>query len=577
LVILVQSSPAFLFRFLASCALGLLSGPAFLGAETVRAARFGAVPNDGVDDTASLQAALDFCARLPGTTLVLEPGTYDLTAKRGARQVLTLRNGRSVKIEGNGATFVVHSWTTALLVQNCTHIALNHLSFDWLPLPYLQAHIVATEPGKTYLAPAGSALSGIEGSLVTSFFQYDEARQEPARDAFDWYAEGSKTGALKLTIDASGRIALPLATPKLRVGDALILRYHTYGANALFAVSSDFVVLNGVAVHSAPGMAVYMTGCENIEVSNVTVDIPAGSGRWISTNADGLHFTQCRGKIEIANCTLRKMGDDAVNIGSLIMRSTPGPSRRQIILEHGGFSRQGMPPPRIADVLSFSRPESPFETVFSTAVRASPATGMPRSLNIEVSADIPAGLDDAVVVNESCRPVVSIKGCTIGNNRARGLWLQAATQGVIEDTHILGTSGPAIELRADVYRWWEGPPPANLTFVKCDFSNCNYGPGRNEAIVSTYVQGRDGQNVASTPITNIHFQSCTFSGAGTAAAFHSIAGVSITGCAFADTLDDSLDADPSLALGEHDNQYGGIPFHPRIRLSGKTLKPGKAS
>jgi polygalacturonase len=345
----------------------------------------------------------------------------------------------------------------------------------------------------------------------------------------------------------------------------VIVRYKTYGANALFVVNAKNVVLKSVAVYSAPGMAMYMAGCEDVAISDMTVDTPQGSDRWISTNADGLHFTQCRGTISIVNSTLRKMGDDAVNIGGFVMRSKPGGSPRQVTLEHGGVDRQGMPPPKAGDVLSFSRPEAPFETVFSTTVEDSPAKGMPRSLGVEVSDDIPTDLDGAVVVNESCRPAVSIKNCTIGNNRARGLWLQATTQGVIADTRITGTSGPAIELRADASHWWEGPPPSNITFVNCAFSDCNYGPGHNKAIVSTYVQGRDGKNVAGTPISNIRFQDCTFSGSGTAASFHSIAGVNITGCTFDDTLEDTLEGDSGLVMGEHENHRAGTAYHPRIR------------
>ena len=39
---------------------------------------FGAIPNDGQDDTAALRAAAQHCRQHPGTTLVFAPGIYTL-------------------------------------------------------------------------------------------------------------------------------------------------------------------------------------------------------------------------------------------------------------------------------------------------------------------------------------------------------------------------------------------------------------------------------------------------------------------------------------------------------------------
>ena len=51
----------------------------------VTARQFGAIPDDGRDDTKALRAAAEYCRRHPGTTLVIAPGTYRLRDAQAER------------------------------------------------------------------------------------------------------------------------------------------------------------------------------------------------------------------------------------------------------------------------------------------------------------------------------------------------------------------------------------------------------------------------------------------------------------------------------------------------------------
>ena len=58
---------------LASSALATPAG------KTVSAARFGAKPDDGKDDTKALRKAARYCRQHPGTTLLIPAGVYQIT------------------------------------------------------------------------------------------------------------------------------------------------------------------------------------------------------------------------------------------------------------------------------------------------------------------------------------------------------------------------------------------------------------------------------------------------------------------------------------------------------------------
>jgi hypothetical protein len=69
--------------------------------------RFGAVPNDGIDDTMAIQTAIDTIADKGGGSVLFPPGTYDVSIQRQGQQfqALKLRSGLRLAASNNqGAT-----------------------------------------------------------------------------------------------------------------------------------------------------------------------------------------------------------------------------------------------------------------------------------------------------------------------------------------------------------------------------------------------------------------------------------------------------------------------------------------
>jgi hypothetical protein len=86
------------------------------GAERLTIERFGAVADDGKDDTAAFGAALAKLADTPGASLELQPGTYDLATRATppdgtSPPLLVVKNVRDVTIDGRGAQLVCHDYS----------------------------------------------------------------------------------------------------------------------------------------------------------------------------------------------------------------------------------------------------------------------------------------------------------------------------------------------------------------------------------------------------------------------------------------------------------------------------------
>ena len=72
-----------------------LPAPPQIAKSSVVVTQFGAVPNDGTDDTAAIQTAIDTIARKGGGSVMFPPGTYNISIQRGGKylQALKLRSG----------------------------------------------------------------------------------------------------------------------------------------------------------------------------------------------------------------------------------------------------------------------------------------------------------------------------------------------------------------------------------------------------------------------------------------------------------------------------------------------------
>jgi hypothetical protein len=472
--------------------LGLAAALLFLGAATVAAqtisvAAYGAKPNDGIDDTVAIQNALSASSGQPGSTVFFPPGTYDISAPAGSNRCLFLWKAIGVTIEGNGALLLVHSWQTGLEIDLCRNTSVNNLQFDWSPLPFVQAKIVAHDASGATVEIQSPSVMPAGPVNVTSVFEYDLQNQRPTSNrANDFWP--ATTATFVPTTATQAHLAMDLS--KLPDGAYVIVRFKTYGSAAVASTTAAGLSCNGLSVYSSPGMGLVFCDSSAITVTNSSVDVPAGSGRWLSTCADGMHFTMCRGDVAIVGCTLARMGDDGVSLHRLNLVSAGRTGTRAISVQHGAASKTGLPALRPGDLISFAPLADPFHPTFTTKVVSSTAPyGLYPTISIVVDKDVSdALLLGSVIANESWGPNVSIINTTVAQNRARGFWLQIPVA-QIQNCSVNQSSGPALEVRCDVNNWWEGAPATSVLINNCDFSHCNYGIGSGAADLNVYAQG----------------------------------------------------------------------------------------
>ncbi len=103
------------------------------GLREVRVTDFGAVPDDGKDDTQAILAALEECKRRAPCVLVFPKGRYDVHAGSNPRNrwVLFPVSGiNGLTVDGKGSTLMVHGITGLFWFEKCADLTLRNLTVD---------------------------------------------------------------------------------------------------------------------------------------------------------------------------------------------------------------------------------------------------------------------------------------------------------------------------------------------------------------------------------------------------------------------------------------------------------------
>lgn len=81
---------------------------------------------------------------------------------------------------------------------------------------------------------------------------------------------------------------------------------------AILLLRSTNTLLEGVTIHSQPGMGIVGFDSRDVTIRRLSV-VPA-DGYDFSTNTDATHFACCEGTISFDGCLFRGQGDDATNV-----------------------------------------------------------------------------------------------------------------------------------------------------------------------------------------------------------------------------------------------------------------------
>lgn len=293
----------------------------------VVASDYGVIPNTGSDMTENLQNVIGMLS--DGATLVLDEGKYIVSPEIGEKYCLSLANLKNVTIDGRGASFLLSdSFSGFASIKGGSGITLKNITVDYENKPWEQGTVTnlvraANENEKSYFD-----MKVIDNS---GFFDTERFKNNVAscfltvRDNDDPTLQNKKSNEHYLV---SGVTSLGNDTYRfyisdwsegmifgggMELGDKVIINLRNMSGSAFVVSGASDVEINNVRVLASGECgikAIYMNGDLSIDGFQMRI----ADGRWICSNADGVHFQFSRGKLRMRNCVFEGLGDDCVNL-----------------------------------------------------------------------------------------------------------------------------------------------------------------------------------------------------------------------------------------------------------------------
>ena len=310
-----------------------------ISARQISIAQFGLMPNTGENALPYVQMAIRECKTLPDVTLYFPKGRYDFFPEGGVGDPATdifrqrsevgfsIQKIKNFTLDGGGSEFIFHGRMQIAGIDSCEGVSLRNFSVDWdRPLisqgeiigigsDYIDIHVdrdqypYAVENGKVLFEGEGWKLP-----VLTMYSTlYDAENKEILYNTWDAsLGDVFEQKAVEVDANTLRFYGKPAIQPPLGTLVALFhVRYLTPGISLN---RSKDILLKDITLYHALSNAFNGHRCENITMDNANVRVNDAKGRCFSSVADASHFSECRGKVRILNCSHTGQGDDFINV-----------------------------------------------------------------------------------------------------------------------------------------------------------------------------------------------------------------------------------------------------------------------
>ncbi len=469
-----------------------------ISARQISIAQFGLMPNTGENALPYVQMAIRECKTLPDVTLYFPKGRYDFFPEGGVGDPATdifrqrsevgfsIQKIKNFTLDGGGSEFIFHGRMQIAGIDSCEGVSLRNFSVDWdRPLisqgeiigigsDYIDIHVdrdqypYAVENGKVLFEGEGWKLP-----VLTMYSTlYDAENKEILYNTWDAsLGDVFEQKAVEVDANTLRFYGKPAIQPPLGTLVALFhVRYLTPGISLN---RSKDILLKDITLYHALSNAFNGHRCENITMDNANVRVNDAKGRCFSSVADASHFSECRGKVRILNCSHTGQGDDFINVHGTSVKIANVIDPYTVTVPSDGKGNGNSVTVGdsywVIDKISAQR-----EKVLKVQSKQ-PVFENGRGIGHRIRFDkqLPPNIQKGDFLEcKTWTPEVEIRNCRIlKRHRARGILITTPRKVAIEDNYFR-TAGAAILIEGDFNYWFESGACTNLTIRNNLFDNC---------------------------------------------------------------------------------------------------------
>lgn len=278
----------------------------------------------------------------------------------------------------------------------------------------------------------------------------------------------------------------------LSVGDRTCIRHTIYGSSTITLSDCNDTIIKNVTMYSVPGMGiVVLPKCKNLTIDGLKIVAKEGSNNLMPGNCDGIHMTGLCGKFIMKNCVFDGLGDDALNVHSIVGTITEIIDNSTIKCNYCKKSPNGVLSKKWCEIGDIIKVFDPDSMSLTGSIRV--VSFIDGVLKFEpIFGSYKKG--DALQ-NTTYSPSLEIDNCVVRNTRARGFLIQTK-DAEVKNCTFFGMSSNAIQAAPSFKFWYEAGPVENLYVHDNVIEKCGFVRENAPAIAILSNQSASAEGIA---------------------------------------------------------------------------------
>lgn len=438
-------------------------------------------------------------------TIILEKGVYHFYAKNSPDAYLRVTNScsegewdkgevknqcrvstliedvKNLTIDGNGSVFILHGKYTNIAIRNSENIAIKNLIIR-TDNPNIHEFKVVNK-GIGFVDFEIDKDSKYVNENGKFYFIGDEYKLDFMKDRkkYLWIGriDGENTDILKVHSfhPLKRAICFKELSPYLfrakmpSIGFKIDERFYILDVirknHGVFIDKSKNISLTNYEQNFNYGLAVVAQDSENIKISDSRFRPNPEGSKLITSIADFVQISMCRGDIEIVGNFFEGSCDDALNVHGVHYKISDIQGNK-ITVEYCHHQTSGFCPFREGDIIKIINPDTLVEHNRTTLKSTKLVDEYIIELELEkVEAEI-----GMVVENLSACPNLIYKNNIINRIMTRGILVTTSGKVVVENNEFRSTSANSIVISDDAALWFESGNVTNVEIKNNKFLRC---------------------------------------------------------------------------------------------------------
>lgn len=399
-----------------------------------------------------------------------------------AKVAFNLKNIKNLKIEGNGAGFIIDGRVTNAAIQSCENIEINNIEIDAvnpdlheLKVTAIGNHYVDFEvdaesiyevsKGKLYFSGTDYRVDAIKKYRTAwhlSRVRKDTPNKiERTHNLFSLAIKAKDLGNRKIRI-------YYLKTVGFEQGDKYYCFDNRRQYVGIFSDQSKNITLNHVSQHFNYALAFVAQNTENITLNQLDFTPSKKSGRLMTSLADFLQICMCRGTVSITDSNFEGSCDDCLNVHGVHFKINKIESDT-VTVRFMHRQSHGYNPFRNGDEIAFINTKTLLEKGKATVLSSKLINEY--EIELKVSGTDGAAVGDVIEDVTSC-PELYFRNNTVNRIATRGILITNRPKTVIEGNRFISNSMSGILLSDDASSWYESGMCRDVVIRNNIFERC---------------------------------------------------------------------------------------------------------